>query len=156
MRLKLRIWRQTGPTAPGRLEDYSADSVSPDMSFLEMLDVVNEGLIRLGKDAIAFAAMFPGAHKASAMDAVLHGERLAGKAKRRHRRALGALPDGAMIAFGEEVFAVRGKHLLRWTPDGYDEKRPRRNRIDVDVLTPPSIVAVLKMGYQPLWHSSAA
>lgn len=90
------------------------------------------------------------------MDAVLHGERLAGKAKRRHRRALGALPDGAMIAFGEEVFAVRGKHLLRWTPDGYDEKRPRRNRIDVDVLTPPSIVAVLKMGYQPLWHSSAA
>ena len=54
MRLKLRIWRQTGPTAAGRLEDYSADNVSPDMSFLEMLDVVNEGLIRLGKDAIAF------------------------------------------------------------------------------------------------------
>ena len=54
MRLKLRIWRQAGPTATGRLEDYSADSVSPDMSFLEMLDVVNEGLIRQGKDAIAF------------------------------------------------------------------------------------------------------
>lgn len=54
MRLKLKIWRQTGPTAPGRLEDYSADNVSPDMSFLEMLDVVNEGLIRQGKDAIAF------------------------------------------------------------------------------------------------------
>ena len=54
MRLKLRIWRQAGPTATGRLEDYSADNVSPDMSFLEMLDVVNEGLIRQGKDAIAF------------------------------------------------------------------------------------------------------
>jgi succinate dehydrogenase / fumarate reductase, iron-sulfur subunit len=54
MRLKLKIWRQTGPTAAGRLEDYSADDVSPDMSFLEMLDVVNEGLIRQGKDAIAF------------------------------------------------------------------------------------------------------
>ncbi len=54
MRLKLRIWRQTGPTAAGRLEDYSADDVSPDMSFLEMLDVVNEGLIRQGKDAVAF------------------------------------------------------------------------------------------------------
>jgi succinate dehydrogenase / fumarate reductase iron-sulfur subunit len=54
MRLKLRIWRQTGPTAAGRLEDYSADDVSPDMSFLEMLDVVNEGLIRQGKDGIAF------------------------------------------------------------------------------------------------------
>jgi succinate dehydrogenase / fumarate reductase, iron-sulfur subunit len=54
MRLKLKIGRQTGPAAAGRLEDYSADDVSPDMSFLEMLDVVNEGLIRQGKDAIAF------------------------------------------------------------------------------------------------------
>src|SRR6202521_1512645 len=54
MRLNLKIWRQAGPTAPGRLEDYTADSVSPDMSFLEMLDVVNEGLIVKGKDAIAF------------------------------------------------------------------------------------------------------
>ena len=54
MRLHLRIWRQAGPTAKGRLEDYSADDVSPDMSFLEMLDVVNEGLVIKGKDAIAF------------------------------------------------------------------------------------------------------
>ena len=54
MRLNLKIWRQAGPTATGRLEDYTADHVSPDMSFLEMLDVVNEGLIVKGKDAIAF------------------------------------------------------------------------------------------------------
>jgi succinate dehydrogenase / fumarate reductase iron-sulfur subunit len=54
MRLKLRIWRQAGPTAAGRLEDYVADHVSPDMSFLEMLDVINESLVRKGQDAIAF------------------------------------------------------------------------------------------------------
>ncbi len=54
MRLHLKIWRQAGPNAPGRLVDYSADHVSPDMSFLEMLDMVNEGLIRSGQDAIAF------------------------------------------------------------------------------------------------------
>src|SRR4030081_1186839 len=54
VRLNLKIWRQSGPTASGRLEDYTADDVSPDMSFLEMLDVVNEGLIVKGKDAIAF------------------------------------------------------------------------------------------------------
>src|SRR5258708_6481302 len=54
MRLNLKIWRQTGPNAPGRLEDYTADNVSPDMSFPEMLDVVNEGLVIKGKDAIAF------------------------------------------------------------------------------------------------------
>ena len=54
MRLNLRIWRQTGPTSAGRLVDYTADHVSPDMSFLEMLDVVNEGLVKQGQDAIAF------------------------------------------------------------------------------------------------------
>ena len=54
MRLKLRIWRQAGPTAPGALVDYVAEGVSTDMSFLEMLDVVNEGLIKKGDDAIAF------------------------------------------------------------------------------------------------------
>jgi succinate dehydrogenase / fumarate reductase iron-sulfur subunit len=54
MRLRLRIWRQAGPTAAGRLVEYAADQVSADMSFLEMLDVVNEGLIRKGEDAIAF------------------------------------------------------------------------------------------------------
>jgi succinate dehydrogenase / fumarate reductase iron-sulfur subunit len=54
VRVNLRIWRQAGPTAPGRLVDYPAEHVSPDMSFLEMLDVVNEGLVKRGEDAIAF------------------------------------------------------------------------------------------------------
>jgi succinate dehydrogenase / fumarate reductase iron-sulfur subunit len=54
MRLNLKIWRQAGPNAPGRLVEYVADDVSADMSFLEMLDVVNETLIRSGQDAIAF------------------------------------------------------------------------------------------------------
>jgi len=54
VKLNLKIWRQAGPTAPGRLVDYAAEGVSPDMSFLEMLDVVNEGLVRKGAEAIAF------------------------------------------------------------------------------------------------------
>jgi len=54
MRLNLKIWRQAGPNASGSLVDYTANDVSPDMSFLEMLDVVNEGLISAGQDAIAF------------------------------------------------------------------------------------------------------
>ncbi|HVC20787.1 MAG TPA: succinate dehydrogenase/fumarate reductase iron-sulfur subunit [Vicinamibacterales bacterium] len=54
MTLKLLIWRQAGPTVSGRLVPYTADNVSTDMSFLEMLDVVNEGLIRNGDDPIAF------------------------------------------------------------------------------------------------------
>jgi succinate dehydrogenase / fumarate reductase iron-sulfur subunit len=54
MRLHLRIWRQAAPDAVGRLVDYTADRVNPDMSFLEMLDVVNDDLIRKGEDPIAF------------------------------------------------------------------------------------------------------
>src|SRR5580765_5438334 len=54
MKLNLKIWRQAGPASTGRLEDYTGHDISPDMSFLEMLDVVNEGLVREGKDAIAF------------------------------------------------------------------------------------------------------
>ncbi len=54
MKLSLKIWRQAGPDSAGRLVDYVADDVSPDMSFLEMLDVVNEKLVKKGEDAIAF------------------------------------------------------------------------------------------------------
>jgi len=54
MKLNLKIWRQAGPDVAGRLVEYVADDVSSDMSFLEMLDVVNETLIRSGQDAIAF------------------------------------------------------------------------------------------------------
>jgi succinate dehydrogenase / fumarate reductase iron-sulfur subunit len=54
MRLHLKVWRQARQNAPGRLVDYVADRVNPDMSFLEMLDVVNDDLIRKGEDPIAF------------------------------------------------------------------------------------------------------
>ena len=54
MKLTLHVWRQASATAPGRLEKYEASDISPDMSFLEMLDVVNEGLIESGREPIAF------------------------------------------------------------------------------------------------------
>src|SRR5512139_192328 len=54
MNLTLFVWRQKGPDDPGKLDRYEAKNVSPDQSFLEMLDEVNEGLIRSGKDPIAF------------------------------------------------------------------------------------------------------
>ncbi|HXW07558.1 MAG TPA: succinate dehydrogenase/fumarate reductase iron-sulfur subunit [Vicinamibacterales bacterium] len=54
MRIFLKVWRQEGPAAAGRFVDYTVEHVSPDMSFLEMLDVANEGLIARGGDPIAF------------------------------------------------------------------------------------------------------
>jgi hypothetical protein len=110
------------------------------------------------KDAEHFAMLFSGKNKratAAVMGLALQAERLDGKAKRIHRRKIDTLPDGAMLALGRDAFAVRGKRLLRRTPQGYTEKRSRPRGNDVDVLTPPSIVAVLKAGYAPLWHPSA-
>ena len=52
--LRLRVWRQSGPDVSGRLVPYDAPDLSPDMSFLEMLDVVNERLIAKGEEPIAF------------------------------------------------------------------------------------------------------
>jgi succinate dehydrogenase / fumarate reductase, iron-sulfur subunit len=54
MNMKLRVWRQPNATAPGRFEAYEAKDISRDISFLEMLDVVNEELTQQGKDPIAF------------------------------------------------------------------------------------------------------
>ena len=54
MRLKLRVWRQRNSDDQGRFEEYDAPNVSPDSSFLEMLDGVNEGLIESGREPIAF------------------------------------------------------------------------------------------------------
>jgi succinate dehydrogenase / fumarate reductase, iron-sulfur subunit len=54
MNLKLRVWRQTGPSSPGRMVTYLVEDISPDASFLEMLDVLNERLILAGDEPIAF------------------------------------------------------------------------------------------------------
>ena len=54
MNLILYVWRQKGPGESGRLEQYEAKDISSDMSFLELLDVVNEDLIKAGKEPIAF------------------------------------------------------------------------------------------------------
>jgi hypothetical protein len=110
------------------------------------------------KDAEQFAALFSGKTKrasAPAIDLALHAERLDGKAKRTQRRAIDELPDGAMIALDGDAFAVRGRHLLPWTPKGYGGARPRPRGTHVEVLTPPSILKVLTAGYSPLWHESA-
>ncbi len=111
------------------------------------------------KDALHFAALFSGKRQrasARAMDEVLHVERLDGKTKRTHRCNIDGLPDGAMIAIRSDAFAVRGRRLLRWTPLGYADSKPRSRNRDVDVVTPPAILAVLSRGYKPRWHSSAS
>ena len=54
MKLTLKVWRQKGPESKGKMTDYEVDGVSSDMSFLEMLDMLNEKLINLGDEPVAF------------------------------------------------------------------------------------------------------
>ncbi|MFZ4715707.1 MAG: succinate dehydrogenase/fumarate reductase iron-sulfur subunit [Bacteriovoracaceae bacterium] len=54
MSLNLKIWRQTKKDSSGQMVDYKLDGVSPDMSFLEMIDVLNSKLVREGNDPVAF------------------------------------------------------------------------------------------------------
>jgi hypothetical protein len=113
-------------------------------------------------DALAFAAAWARGNslaappRAPAMDAVLHAQRLDRRAKRRQRVALGDLPNGVMVALiehGDRALAVRGDALLPWSFAGYGAPRPRG--IEVDLLTPPAVVAALAAGYRPQWHPSA-
>jgi hypothetical protein len=114
------------------------------------------------KEAEAFAEFWRKAKGIGArpyadeMDEVLHCERLDGRGKRVHRHAIDELPDGAFVVLDGVAFAVRDAELLRWTPDGYSERRRRPRGITADVLTPPSIIAVLSAGYGPRWHPTAS
>ncbi len=54
MNLKLKVWRQPNSEAKGSFVNYDAANISPDMSFLEMLDIVNEDLVKKGEDPIHF------------------------------------------------------------------------------------------------------
>jgi succinate dehydrogenase / fumarate reductase iron-sulfur subunit len=54
VRLTLRVWRQAGPEAPGAFETYEVDQLNEEMSFLELLDVLNERLVSEGREPVAF------------------------------------------------------------------------------------------------------
>ena len=92
---------------------------------------------------------------ADAMDRVLHAERLDGRKKRIYRAPITTLPDGTYVALEGDAHLVWGDELLAWTDRGYGERRERPRTRIADVLTPPSIVALLEAGYPVSVHPSA-
>lgn len=91
---------------------------------------------------------------ADAMDAVLHRERVDGRAKRTYRDDLSALPDGTFVALENDAWLVRGEYLYAWSDSGYGARRPRYQGA-IDVLTPQAVVTILRAGYEPSIHPSA-
>jgi hypothetical protein len=79
----------------------------------------------------------------------LHGERIVRGTHRRrlHPMPWAELPDGTFVQFDGASAVVVGAQVLEWTHAGYASRRPRPIRGSVDVITPPSSVAVLRAGY---------
>ncbi len=103
------------------------------------------------------ARSMPARPYARDMDSWLHAERVDRRTRTQLRRRVraGDLPDGAMVRYLGEPALRCADALLPWSFDGY--RAPKRIDPDegVELLTPPSIVAVLAAGYRPLVHPSA-
>lgn len=98
----------------------------------------------------------PNARRVDDIDRVLHNERLtADRRKRTYRAPLDTLPDGAFIQWDTPTL-VFGARLYPWTPAGYCEPFARPSGVEVEVLTPPSLVAVLANGYPLQFHPQLA
>ncbi|HUQ22379.1 MAG TPA: hypothetical protein VM049_05130 [Gaiellaceae bacterium] len=95
-------------------------------------------------------ALHPGQVGADAIDAQLHAERLAGRERRLQRARLDELPDGAFILSDGEPRLVLGSELLAWSPAGYTGRVPRPRGAAAELVTPLSLVAVLRAGWTPL------
>jgi len=156
-RLEFRGWRRAPLVQPGRFTE---------LFFLDEATAFAAGhrpcALCRREDYLRFSALWreihPGRASADAIDAQLHGERLGHDRRQLHHDArLLELPDGAFVLREGAPWVVFGGNLLRWTPAGYVDRMPlsaERAR----VVTPPSLVAVLRSGWEgavPLLHPSA-
>jgi hypothetical protein len=90
------------------------------------------------------------------IDRVLHADRVTpGGGKRIYEARLADLPDGAMVAEEEEAWLVVGGELLAWSPSGYGSRRAKSGASTVRVLTPSSVLDVIRAGYEPMIHPTA-
>ena len=159
-RLEFRGWRRDRCCSPGRFTE---------LFFLDEATALAAGhrpcaLCRRA-DYDRFVALWrelhPGEVGADPVDARLHAERIDPdtRAQRRHEAAVDDLPDGSFVLLEGAPCLVLGSHLLTWTTSGYTAKRPRPARGRALQITPPSLVEVLRAGWEPLvplLHPSAS
>jgi hypothetical protein len=108
-----------------------------------------------------WSALHPGQIGADAIDAQLHAERLAPGNRERllHEAPYGDLPDGTFVLEAGEPHLILERQILSWSPGGYHDARRRPRNGRATVITPPSLVAILRSGWSPsvpLLHPSSA
>jgi hypothetical protein len=149
-RLEFRGWHRQPLMQPGRFTE---------LFFLDEATAFAAGhrpcaLCRRG-DYDRFVSIWQDGHAgptgADAIDERLHAERVdpETRAQRRHRAPLEDLPNGAFVLHESGPWLVLGAELLRWTPAGYTARLPRP-AAEAVVLTPRSLLATLRAGWQPL------
>jgi hypothetical protein len=158
-RLRYRDWHRSPLMQPGRFTE---------LFFLDEATALAAGhrpcALCRREDYVRFGALWrerhPGQRGAGAIDAQLHRERVAPetRAQLRGDELIDGLPDGAFVLREGAPWLVLGGSILAWTPRGYVTRRPRPTRARTVVITPPSLVAVLRAGWHPvvpLVHPSA-
>jgi len=158
-RLEFRGWHRSPLLQPGRFTE---------LFFLDEATAFAAGhrpcALCRREDYLRFGAIWrelhPGPVGADRIDEQLHAERVlpGTRAQLHHRTRLGELPGGAFVLVEGRPWVVAGHELLRWTAAGYTDRRARAACKDALLITPPSLVEVLRAGWQgavPLFHPSA-
>jgi hypothetical protein len=158
-RLAFRDWQRGPLLQPGRFTElfFLDEATAFAAGHRPCALCRREDYVRFGE---IWSELHPGQAGADAIDAQLHAERVdsEGGGQRRHRAELDELPDGAFLLDGADAWLVLGGEVLRWTPAGYTSRRCRARRGNASVLTPPSLLGVLRTGWRgavPLLHPSA-
>jgi hypothetical protein len=159
-RLRFRGWHREPLLQPGRFTElfFLDEATAFAAGHRPCALCRREDYVRFGE---IWRELHPGQVGADAIDAQLHSERIdAGSRTRRlHETTFDALPDGAFVLRDDLPFLVVGGGLLRWSTAGYVERRPRPARAPTTLITPPSLVQVLRAGWRPvvpLLHPSSA
>jgi hypothetical protein len=158
--LQFRGWRRRPLTQPGRFTE---------LFFLDEATALAAGhrpcALCRREDYARLVAIWSELHPrlvgADAIDAQLHAERVDPdtRAQLTHSALFDELPDGAFVLHDGAPCLVLGADLLSWTAAGYVARRPRPSRQQMLQITPPSLVGVLRAGWQPLvplLHPSAS
>ena len=158
-RLEFRGWQRSPLLQPGRFTElfFLDEATAFAAGHRPCALCRREDYVRFGE---IWAELHPDQVGADAIDAQLHGERVdpGTRAQLHHEDALDQLPDGSFVLHEGAPQLVLGAHLLTWSPAGYAPRMPRPSG-RVTVITPPSLVAVLRTGWEerlvPLLHPSA-